>query len=63
MLRTATVMLSLEQAKTALECVENDIELSKFGETDWESVEGLAFYLRRAELLERLRVAISRCQE
>jgi hypothetical protein len=56
-------MLSLEQAKTALECVENDIELSKFGETDWESVDGLAFYLRRAELLERLRLAISRCQE
>lgn len=54
-----TVTITLEQALVALECVENDISLSEFGELEFEDVEALQFYLKRAELLQRLKAAIS----
>jgi hypothetical protein len=54
-----TVTITLEQALVALECVENDIALSEFGEVEFEDVEALQFYLKRAELLQRLKAAIS----
>lgn len=52
------VSLTLDQAKTALQCVESDIELSGFGECNYNDVETLVFYLQRAELAQRLRKAI-----
>jgi hypothetical protein len=58
-----TVTITLEQALVALECVENDIALSEFGEVEFEDVEALQFYLKRAELLQRLRTAIRSAQE
>lgn len=54
-----TVCITLEQAQTALECIENDMELSKHGEVDFGDIEGLMFYLRRAEVAERLRKFVS----
>lgn len=58
-----TVTITLDQALVALECVENDIALSKFGEVEFENVEALQFYLKRAELLQRLKIAIRSAQE
>ena len=52
------VNLTLDQAKTALQCVESDIEISAHGECDYNDVETLVFYLQRAELAQRLRKAI-----
>lgn len=52
------ITLTLEQAKTALDCVESDIQYSEFSEVDYRDAEALAFYMRRAELLERLKRAI-----
>jgi hypothetical protein len=54
-----TVCITLEQAQTALECIENDMELSKHGEVDFDDIEALMFYLRRAEVAERLRKFVS----
>lgn len=58
-----TVTITLDQAQVALECVENDIALSEFGEVEFEDVGALQFYLKRAELLQRLKAAIRAAQE
>lgn len=61
---TKTVTITLEQAATALECVCNDIEYSKHGEMpDYDDIKGLTFYLRRAELAERLKIAIANAKK
>ena len=57
------VALTVEQAMVALECLDNDIALSKFGEVDFEDVQALQFYLNRAKLLQRLKTAIRSAQE
>ena len=62
---TKTVTLTLEQAETALECVEANIVISQDAldhdelDFDFEDIKGLTFYLRRAELAERLKIAIA----
>ena len=53
------ILLTIDQAKAALECAEGDITTSKFGEVpDYEDVSLMTFYLRRAELVQRLRTAL-----
>ena len=60
---TKTVTLTLEQAEIALRCVEASIVISQDAlnhdelEFDFEDIKGLTFYLRRAELAERLNIA------
>lgn len=50
------VALTLAQAKVALECAENDITTTKFGEVpDYGDVGQMQFYLQRAELVQRLK--------
>lgn len=62
---TKTVTLTLEQAETALHCVEASIVISQDAldhdelEFDFEDIKSLTFYLRRAELAERLKIAIA----
>lgn len=62
---TKTVTLTLEQAEIALQCVEANIVISQDAlnhdelEFDFEDIKGLTFYLRRAELAERLLTAIA----
>lgn len=51
--------LTIEQAKLALEIIENDIFLSDASECDFNSVDELTFYLNRAELRQRLKTAIA----
>lgn len=53
------IQLTLEQAKTAIEIVESDIVASSFGEIEFANVNEMEFYLRRAQLLQRLKAAIS----
>jgi hypothetical protein len=53
------IQLTLEQAKTAIEIVESDMAASAFGEVEFANVNEMEFYLRRAQLLQRLKSAIS----
>lgn len=53
------VTLTVEQALVAIEIVESDIAASAFGEIEFANVKEMEFYLRRAQLLERLQAAIS----
>ena len=53
------IVLTLDQANVALSCAEGDITNSKYGEVpDYEDVSLMTFYLRRAELVLRLRTAL-----
>ena len=53
------ICLTLEQAKVALECAENDITTSEFGGMpDFKDVSQMMFYLQRAELVQRLKNAL-----
>jgi hypothetical protein len=54
-----TISITIEQAKIALECVEESISMSEFSVPEWESIETLRFYLNRAETKQRLETAIS----
>lgn len=62
---TKTVTLTLKQAEIALRCVEASIVISQDAlnndelDFDFEDINGLTFYLRRAELAERLKIAIA----
>jgi|APGre2960657404_1045060.scaffolds.fasta_scaffold550715_1 hypothetical protein len=53
-----TVAITLSQAKTALECIKSDIEMSRHSETDFLDINALRFYLERAEVAQRLENAI-----
>lgn len=57
------INLTLDQAKTALECIQNDMDLSEFAHIDFADVTVLKFYLHRAELLQRLQAAIRAAQQ
>lgn len=58
------IVLTLAQAKVALECAENDITTTKFGEVpDYGDVGQMQFYLQRAELVQRLKHLIRVCGE
>jgi hypothetical protein len=53
------ICLSIVQAKVALECAQNDITASEFGEMpDYGDVSQMMFYLQRAELVLRLTNAL-----
>jgi hypothetical protein len=62
---TKTVTLTLAQAETALRCVEDSFILTDDAlaqnelEIDFSDVNSLTLYLRRAELAERLKIAIA----
>lgn len=58
------ICLSIVQAKVALECAENDITTTKFGEVpDYEDVSQMLFYHQRAELVQRLKNLLRACGE
>ena len=53
------ISLTIEQARVALECAENDITTSEFGGMpDFKDVSQMMFYLQRAELVQRLKNAL-----
>ena len=57
-MKERTITLTIEQAKTALYSVENDIQISEFSEIDYSDAGTLGYYMRRAELLHALKCAI-----
>lgn len=58
------IVLTLDQAKVALECAENDITASEFGEMpDYGDVAQMTFYMQRAELVQRLKTLLKACGE
>jgi len=57
------INLTLDQAKIVLECIQNDIALSEFGQIDFADVAALKFYLHRAELMQVLQSAIRAVQD
>jgi hypothetical protein len=58
------ICLSIVQAKVALECAENDITTTKFGEVpDYGDVGQMMFYMQRAELVQRLKNLLRACGE
>lgn len=61
--QSALVALTVEQAQIALDCVQNDIALSEFGQIDFADVAALKFYLHRAELMHILQSAIRAAQQ
>lgn len=53
------IVLTIDQAKAALVCAEGDITTTTFGEVpDYADVSMMTFYMRRAELVQRLRTAL-----
>jgi hypothetical protein len=53
-----TISITIEQAKTALECIEESISMSEFSALEYDCIKTLRFYLNRAETKERLQAAI-----
>jgi hypothetical protein len=53
-----TISITIEQAKIALECIEESISMSEFSAQEYECIKTLRFYLNRAEIKERLENAI-----
>jgi hypothetical protein len=60
---TKTVTITLEQAETAIECIDGDIMMSERDQHDYTSIEEMTFHLRRAELRQRLMTAIKANKE
>ncbi len=54
-----TISITIEQAKIALECIEESISMSEFSAQEYDCIKTLRFYLKRAETKERLETAIS----
>lgn len=53
-----TISITIEQAKIALECIEESISMSEFSALECDCIETLRFYLNRAEAKERLESVI-----
>jgi hypothetical protein len=59
-----TILITLEQAEAALECIDRDIESSYSNrDPNYHDVGEMMFYLRRAELRLRLAAAINANKE
>jgi hypothetical protein len=52
--KTITITMSVEYAQTAIDSLENDIELTDSGYPNFRDVSEMKYYLRRAELLQML---------
>ena len=56
--KTITITMSIEYAQTAIDSLENDIELTNNGFTNFRDVSEMTYHLRRAELLQMLLAAV-----
>jgi hypothetical protein len=56
--RTITITMSIEYAQTAIDSLDNDIELTDSGYPNFRDVSEMTYYLRRAELLQMLLAAV-----
>jgi hypothetical protein len=59
-----TILITLEQAEAALECIDRDIERNYTDDhPNYHDIGDMMFYLRRAELRLRLATAINANKE
>jgi hypothetical protein len=58
-----TITITLEQAQTALDCIDRDIDYSTHSQPDYQDIGEMLHNLRRVELRERLHAAIKALKE
>jgi hypothetical protein len=58
-----TILITLEQAQTALDCIDRDMDYSIHDRPNYHDTGEMMFYLRRAELRQRLTSAINANKE
>jgi hypothetical protein len=61
--KQVTLTLSLLHARTALDCIDSDIELSAETQPRYQDVDEMAHYLRRAEARMMLKFALQDAAE
>jgi hypothetical protein len=58
-----TITITLEQAQTALDCIDRDMDYSTHDQPNYRSVIEMLHNLHRAELAESLKIAIRNAKE
>jgi hypothetical protein len=58
-----TLTMSLRHARTVLDCIDADMDLSTHERPDYQDIDEMAHYLRRAEARMMLRFAIQDATE
>jgi hypothetical protein len=61
--KTVTLTLSLRHARTVLDCIDADMDLSTHNRPDYQDIDEMAQYLRRAEARMMLKFAIQDAAE
>jgi hypothetical protein len=60
---TITITITLEQAQTALDCIDRDMDYSTHDQPDYHDLNEMLHNLRRLELRQRLTSAINANKE
>lgn len=58
-----TILITLQQAQTALDCIDRDMDYSTHEQPDYHDLSEMLHNLRRVELRQRLTSAINALQE
>ena len=58
-----TITITLDQAYTAIDCIDRDIDYSTHNHTDYQDIGEMMYNLRRVELRQRLTTAINAIKE
>lgn len=58
-----TITISLEQAQTALDCIDRDMDYSTHDQPDYHDLSEMLHNLRRLELRQRLNTAINNAKK
>ena len=61
--KTITLTMSLRHARTVLDCIDSDMDLSTHNRPDYQDIDEMAHYLRRAEARMMLRIVIQDATE
>jgi len=58
-----TILITLQQAQTALDCIDRDMDYSTHEQPDYHDLSEMLHNLRRVELRQRLTSAINAIKE
>ena len=58
-----TITITLEQAETALDCIDRDMDYSTHDQPDYHDLSEMLHNLRRIELRQRLTTAINNAKK
>jgi hypothetical protein len=61
--KQVTLTMSLRHARTVLDCIDADMDLSTHNRPDYQDIDEMAHYLRRAEARMMLKFAIEDATE